>query len=64
LPNTKIELASDVLAQRWGAAARLPAFRPRADSYPLSLISPASDGRASRRPCSAPAEQRTTCRSC
>jgi len=46
-PSGKIELASDVLAQRWGAAARLPAFRPRADSYPLSLISPASDERIS-----------------
>jgi anaerobic selenocysteine-containing dehydrogenase len=36
-----------VLAKRWGAAARLPAFRPRQDDHPLSLISPASDARIS-----------------
>jgi anaerobic selenocysteine-containing dehydrogenase len=46
-PSGKVELASDVLAQKWGAAARLPDFRPRADEYPLSLISPASDARIS-----------------
>jgi anaerobic selenocysteine-containing dehydrogenase len=46
-PSGKIELASDVLATRWGAAARLPAFRPRAGKFPLSLISPASDARIS-----------------
>jgi anaerobic selenocysteine-containing dehydrogenase len=46
-PSGKIELASDVLAQRWGAAARLPTFRPREGGYALSLISPASDERIS-----------------
>ena len=46
-PSGKVELASDVLAKRWGAAARLPAFRPRQDDHPLSLISPASDARIS-----------------
>ncbi len=46
-PSGKIELASDVLAQRWGAAARLPTFRPRTISESLSLISPASDERIS-----------------
>ena len=43
----RIELASDVLAQRWGAQARLPAFRPRASGFPLALVSPASDKRVS-----------------
>ena len=43
----RIELASDVLAQRWGAQARLPAFRPRASRFPLALVSPASDKRVS-----------------
>ncbi|MDX2157920.1 MAG: molybdopterin-dependent oxidoreductase [Hyphomicrobiaceae bacterium] len=46
-PSGKVELASDVLAGRWGASARLPAFRPRDDMYPLMLISPASDARVS-----------------
>ena len=46
-PSGKIELASDILATRWGAAARLPAFRPRVGKFPLSLISPASDARIS-----------------
>jgi anaerobic selenocysteine-containing dehydrogenase len=46
-PSGKIELASDTLAKRWGAAARLPAFRRRASDYALSLISPASDERIS-----------------
>ncbi len=46
-PSGKVELASDLLAQRWGAAVRLPAFRPRAQALPLSLISPASDKRIS-----------------
>jgi len=36
-----------VLAQRWGAQARLPAFRPRASRFPLALVSPASDKRVS-----------------
>lgn len=51
LPGTasgKVELASDVLAQRWGAAARLPTYRPRDHAkFPLALISPASDKRIS-----------------
>ncbi len=46
-PSGKVELASDTLAQRWGAEARLPAFRPRDDNFPLMLISPASDKRIS-----------------
>ena len=46
-PSGKIELVSDVLAQRWGPAARSPAFRPRDDRFPLSLVSPASDKRIS-----------------
>jgi anaerobic selenocysteine-containing dehydrogenase len=46
-PSGKIELASDALATRWGAAARLPAFRPRVTRFPLALISPASDKRIS-----------------
>jgi hypothetical protein len=39
------ELASDTLAERWGKAARLPGFRPRADKFPLALISPSSANR-------------------
>jgi anaerobic selenocysteine-containing dehydrogenase len=46
-PSGKIELASDTLAGRWGAHARLPAFRPRTTRFPLALISPASDKRIS-----------------
>jgi anaerobic selenocysteine-containing dehydrogenase len=46
-PSGKIELVSDVLAQRWGPSARSPAFRPRDDRFPLSLVSPASDKRIS-----------------
>ena len=46
-PSRKIELASDILSTRWGAAARLPTFRPRDSAYPLALISPASDERIS-----------------
>jgi anaerobic selenocysteine-containing dehydrogenase len=42
-PSGRIELVSDVLAQRWGAAARSPAFRARDCAFPLSLVSPASD---------------------
>jgi anaerobic selenocysteine-containing dehydrogenase len=44
-PSGRIELASDVLADRWGPEARLPAFRPRATKFPLALVSPASDKR-------------------
>jgi anaerobic selenocysteine-containing dehydrogenase len=46
-PSGKIELASDVLAERWGQGARLPSYRPRKFKYPLMLISPASDKRIS-----------------
>jgi anaerobic selenocysteine-containing dehydrogenase len=48
-PSGKIELESESLAARWGAAARLPAYRARpADpAAPLALISPASDKRIS-----------------
>jgi anaerobic selenocysteine-containing dehydrogenase len=46
-PSGRIELASDTLAERWGPAARLPGFRPRANKFPLALISPASDSRVS-----------------
>ena len=42
-PSGKIELASDTLAGRWGAGARLPGYRPRESKFPLALISPASD---------------------
>jgi anaerobic selenocysteine-containing dehydrogenase len=42
-PSGKIELQSALLAERYGAA--LPAFRPLASSYPLTLITPASDKR-------------------
>lgn len=46
-PSGKVELVSDVLAERWGSDARVPAFRPRDDRFPLMLISPASDKRVS-----------------
>ena len=46
-PSGKVELVSDVLAQRWGADARVPRFRARDERYPLMLISPASDARVS-----------------
>lgn len=47
-PSGKVELESAVLAQRWGDAVRLPAFRERADDAPaLVLISPASSKRVS-----------------
>ena len=47
-PSGRIELASELLAQRWGPAVRLPAWRPRpADALPLTLISPASARRIS-----------------
>ncbi|MFN0186375.1 MAG: molybdopterin dinucleotide binding domain-containing protein, partial [Aquabacterium sp.] len=47
-PSGRIELASDLLAERWGAAVRLPAWRPRpAGAPPLTLISPASARRIS-----------------
>jgi anaerobic selenocysteine-containing dehydrogenase len=46
-PSGKIELTSEALAERWGAAALLPGWRERKSSYPLMLISPASDKRIS-----------------
>jgi anaerobic selenocysteine-containing dehydrogenase len=46
-PSGKIELASDLLAERWGSMARLPSFRARTSKFPLMLISPASDKRIS-----------------
>jgi anaerobic selenocysteine-containing dehydrogenase len=44
-PSGRIELRSEVLAQRWGEAALMPAWRERRSDYPLMLISPASDRR-------------------
>jgi anaerobic selenocysteine-containing dehydrogenase len=46
-PSGRVELASGRLAERWGEAARLPAFRPRTNKFPLMLISPSSDSRVS-----------------
>jgi anaerobic selenocysteine-containing dehydrogenase len=46
-PSGKVELKSDTLAERWGAAALLPAWRQHEAPYPLRLISPASDKRIS-----------------
>lgn len=42
-PSGKIELVSQTLAERHGAA--LPTYRPVVSAYPLMLISPASDKR-------------------
>jgi anaerobic selenocysteine-containing dehydrogenase len=42
-PSGKVELESATLDARYGAA--LPAYRPLASSYPLTLITPASDKR-------------------
>jgi anaerobic selenocysteine-containing dehydrogenase len=44
-PSGRIELRSEALAQRWGEAALMPAWRERSGDYPLMLISPASDRR-------------------
>jgi anaerobic selenocysteine-containing dehydrogenase len=46
-PSGRIELKSETLAERWGAAALLADWRPRESSQPLMLISPASDRRIS-----------------
>ncbi len=46
-PSGRIELKSEELAKRWGGAALLPGWRERQTSYPLMLISPASDKRIS-----------------
>ena len=42
-PSGRIELESETLRARHGAA--LPSFRPLQSSYPLTLITPASDKR-------------------
>jgi anaerobic selenocysteine-containing dehydrogenase len=46
-PSGKVELESETLARRWGAEALLPGWRERDASYPLMLVSPASDQRIS-----------------
>lgn len=46
-PSGKIELRSETLAKRWGAAALLADWRPTEATHPLRLISPASDRRIS-----------------
>jgi anaerobic selenocysteine-containing dehydrogenase len=46
-PSGKIELKSETLAKRWGAAALLPGWRERKAPHPLMLISPSSDKRIS-----------------
>ena len=46
-PSGKIELKSETLAERWGAAAVLPDWQERDAAYPLMLISPSSDKRIS-----------------
>jgi len=46
-PSGKIELRSESLAKKWGEAALLPQWQPRARKHPLMLISPASDKRIS-----------------
>jgi anaerobic selenocysteine-containing dehydrogenase len=46
-PSGRIELKSEALAKRWGAAALNPTWRERSAIYPLMLISPASDKRIS-----------------
>jgi anaerobic selenocysteine-containing dehydrogenase len=46
-PSGKVELRSETLAERWGGTALLPDWRERELSYPLMLISPASDKRIS-----------------
>jgi len=44
-PSGRIELKSESLARRWGAAALMPSWHERLGAYPLMLISPASDKR-------------------
>jgi anaerobic selenocysteine-containing dehydrogenase len=46
-PSGKIELKSETLAKRSGAAALLPGWRERDAPHPLMLISPSSDKRIS-----------------
>jgi anaerobic selenocysteine-containing dehydrogenase len=58
-PSGKVELRSETLAARWGADAALPQWREREPTYPLMLISPASDKRISSSLGSLPPSQRT-----
>ena len=58
-PSGKIELVSESLATRWGAAARMAGWLERHSEYPLMLISPASDKRISSTLGGLPASQRT-----
>lgn len=44
-PSGKVELRSELMAEKWGATAVLPTWRPRQATHPLMLISPASDRR-------------------
>ena len=44
-PSGRIELKSESLARRWGAAALMPSWHEHPGAYPLMLISPASDKR-------------------
>jgi anaerobic selenocysteine-containing dehydrogenase len=46
-PSGKVELRSETLAERWGATALLPSWKEHEVTYPLRLISPASDKRIS-----------------
>ena len=46
-PSGRIELKSESLAARWGAAALLPDWRAGDTDCPLRLISPSSDKRIS-----------------
>jgi anaerobic selenocysteine-containing dehydrogenase len=48
-PSGKVELKSEALATRWGDGALYPEWRerPSVSTYPLQLISPASDKRIS-----------------
>ena len=46
-PSGKVELVSDLLAKRWGEAARVADWRGADGTLPLRLISPASDKRIS-----------------
>ena len=46
-PSGKVELESELLAKRWGDAARIAGWRRPDEPLPLRLISPASDKRIS-----------------
>src|SRR5207248_8234695 len=58
-PSGKVELKSETLATRWGAAALLPEWQEREGEHPLRLISPASDKRISSTLGSLPGSRRT-----